>query len=307
MRVSSQHMWTGARTVALSPRVPFEVRCRLLYLYRRRSWPTRYPVTFTQKLLWKMVKDRRPLLTTFADKVAVRDYVAQAVGPEVLPQLYAVVTDPADLDPAQLPEQFVVKPNNASGLVWIVVDRCVGRAHVEAEMFTTTRQELDWDVLVATCRAWLALDYADVALEWAYRNIPPKILVEELLLNSDGQIPRDYKFLVFHGRVRLIQVHTDRFNDHRVNLFFPDWTPFYAQIPFRRADHEPPRPDSLERMVHIAETLGKETDFVRVDLYDIDGRVVFGEVTSYPAAASQDLYPESLELGQYWTLPLHYH
>jgi hypothetical protein len=60
-------------------------------------------------------------------------------------------------------------------------------------------------------------------------------------------------------------------------------------------------------MVHIAETLGQETDFVRVDLYDIDGRVVFGEITSYPAAASQHLYPESLELGQYWTLPRHYH
>ena len=101
MRLSSQAMWTGARTVALSRRVPFEVRCRLLYLYRRRSWPTRYPVTFTQKLLWKMVKDRRPLLTTFADKIAVRDYVAHAIGPEVLPQLYAVVADPADLDPAR--------------------------------------------------------------------------------------------------------------------------------------------------------------------------------------------------------------
>lgn len=306
MRLSGQGMWTSARTVALSRRVPFEVRCRLLYLYRRRSWPTRYPVTFTQKLLWKMVKDRRPLLTTFADKVAVRDYVAHAVGPEVLPQLYAVVTDPAELDPAKLPEQFVVKPNNASGLIWIVADRSVGRAHLESGVFTTTREALDWDLLVTTCREWLAIDYADVALEWAYRNIPPKILVEELLLNPDGQIPRDYKFLVFHGRVRLVQVHTDRFSDHRVNFFLPDWTRVDAQLPVPPAEHEPPRPDSLERMVHIAEALGRETDFVRVDLYDIAGRVVFGEFTSYPAAASQDLYPESLELGQYWTLPLHY-
>ena len=83
---SIQGLRTRVRAMARSPRMPFEVRCRLLYWDKRRSWPTRHGVTFTEKLRWKMVKDRRPLLTIFADKVAVRDYVANIIGPEVLTQ-----------------------------------------------------------------------------------------------------------------------------------------------------------------------------------------------------------------------------
>jgi hypothetical protein len=311
-RLSGQGLSKRARTMARSPRVPFEVRCHLFYWERRRSWHTRHPVTLNQKLHWKLVKDRRPLLTTFADKVAVRDYVSHTVGPEVLPRLYAVVTDPAELDPTRLPAEFVVKPSHASGLVWIVADlarlRCEGSARPEARSFTTTRDALDWDRLVATCREWLAINYADKALEWAYRNIPPRIMVEELLLDPDGRIPPDYKFFVFHGRVRLVEVHSDRFDDHRCSIVLPDWSSVAARGDTRPAEHAPPRPASLERMVHIAEALAQETDFVRVDLYDIAGRIVFGELTSYPGGGHVIYSPESFdaELGRFWTVPKNY-
>ena len=300
------------RTVASSPWVPFELRCHLLYWDRRRSWPTRHPVTFNQKLLWKMLKDRRPLLTTFADKVAVRDYVARKVGPEVLPQLYAVVTDPTELDPARLPTEFVIKPNHASGLLWIVADRArFGYEHVvrvEERSFATTPDTLDWDRFVATCREWLTINYADDHLEWAYRKIPRRILVEELLLGPDARIPPDYKFFVIHGRVRLIEVHMDRFGDHRCGIVLPDWSPVAARGPTPPAEHPPPPPDSLKRMIHIAEALGQETDFVRVDLYDIADRIVFGELTSYPGGGEVTYSPESFDadLGRYWSVPRKY-
>ena len=301
--------------MAFSPRVPFEVRCRLLYWDKRRWWSTRHPVTFSQKLLWKLVHDRRPLLTTFADKVAVRDYVADVAGPEVLTQLYGVFTDPGELDLVQLPPMFVVKPNHASGMIWIV-DRAPPHGHVSREAASlesgsvmTTRDALDWDLLVTTCHRWLAINYADVDLEWPYRSIPRRILVEELLLTPDGQIPTDYKFFVFHGRVRLVQVDTDRFDDHRRNLFLPDWRAVDARWIYPPADHDPPRPATLERMIHIAEVLGHETDFVRVDLYDLAGRIVFGELTSYPAGPHAPPFsPASFdgELGRHWTVPQHY-
>ena len=155
-RPSRDHLNTWARSMVYSTRVPFEVRCRVYYWKRRRSWPARVPVTFNQKLLRKMVLDRRPLLTTFADKVAVRDYVAQTVGSQILPRLHAVVTDPAALDLSSLPTKFVVKPSHGSGMIWIVEDR----------------DELDRNLLVATCRGWLATRYADVEQEWAYRHVP---------------------------------------------------------------------------------------------------------------------------------------
>lgn len=284
-----QGLRSKARAVAYSPRVPFEVRCRLYYWNRRRTWPTREPVTFNQKLLRKMAMDRRALLRTFADKVAVRDYVADAVGPEVLPRFHAVVSDPAELDPARLPSQFVVKPSHASGMVRIVEDR----------------SQVEWDALMATCRTWLSVAYADVEQEWAYIGVPPRIIVEELLLGPDGKVPPDYKFFVFHGCARLVQVDTDRFSGHTRNLFRPDWSPVDARLVYPPAEHAPPRPDSLDEMVRMAEALGKETDFVRVDLYDVAGRIVFGELTSNPGGARQVFTPESfdVELGGYWNAP----
>jgi hypothetical protein len=312
MTSASPGVRAKARTIAYSPRVPFELRCRLFYWNRRRSWSTREPVTFNQKLLRKIALDRRPLLTTFADKVAVRDYVADAVGPDVLPHLHAVVDDPAELDPAQLPAQFVVKPTHASGMIWIVSDRSSPRESASDNsthtMFATTPDELDWDMLRAACRKWLAVNYANVEQEWAYGHVPPRIMVEELLEGADGQSPPDYKFFVFHGRARLVQVDTDRFSGHHRNFFRPDWTPVDARLIYPPAEHAPPRPDGLEEMVHVAEALGKDTDFVRVDLYDVAGRVVFGELTSTPEGARQAFSPESfeVELGRYWNIPRRY-
>ncbi|HTT85961.1 MAG TPA: ATP-grasp fold amidoligase family protein [Acidimicrobiales bacterium] len=249
-------------------------------------------MTFHQKLLRKMALDRRPLLTTFSDKVAVRDYVARVVGSQVLTRLYAVVTDPAALDLSTLPTQFVVKPSHASGMVWIVEDR----------------DALDRRLLVATSRGWLATRYADVEQEWAYRRVQARIVIEELLLDADGHIPPDYKFFVFHGRACLVQVDTDRFGVRRRTLFRPDWTPVDARLTYPPAEPAPSRPDALDEMTRIAEALGQETDFVRVDLYDVDGRVVFGELTSYPGGARKVFTPESfdVELGRCCTTPRRY-
>jgi len=315
--ISKQRLKTQAFNVIYSSCVPFEIRCRLLYWERRRLWSTRRPVTFSQKLLRKMLMDRRPLLTTFADKIAARDYVARIVGPDLLTQLYAVVSDPSTLNLSRLPSQFVVKPNHASGMIWIVRDQTYveePRSHLSTTpdvsgMFMTTLQSLNLDLLQATCRKWLATNYADVELEWAYRHIKPRIMVEELLLSRDGQIPPDYKFYVFDGCVRLLEVHTDRFGDHRCNLIRPDWTAASAQLVYPPAVPEPLRPDSLGEMIHVAELLGQETDFVRVDLYDIGGRIVFGELTSFPGGPyAPGFTPHSfdVELGGYWNLPKRY-
>ena len=240
---------------ARSPHVPFEVRCRLYYWNKRRSWPNSHPETFSQKLLFKMVHDRRQILTTFADKVAVRDYVARTVGADVLPALYAVAADPGDLDPDTLPAEFVVKPNNASALVWIVSDRLVptassaGGGAPPPGLITTTRGALDWDLLVETGRTWLATHYGDERLEWAYLGVPPRILVEEYLAGPDGQVPPDYKLLVFHGRVRLVEVHSRRFSGHRIDVFTPGWDPVEAEWVYGSEGRELERPATLERMV----------------------------------------------------------
>src|SRR5438128_89455 len=103
--------WKTVGRLSEDVRLPFELRCHLSYLDQRRTWPDGRPATISQKIRWRMIKDRNPLLTTFADKLAVRDYVTERIGPEVLTRIYAVADDPDELDFDALPREFVLKPN----------------------------------------------------------------------------------------------------------------------------------------------------------------------------------------------------
>ncbi len=284
-----------------SPLLPFEVRAKLLWWADMRF---RRPITYNELIRQRKAMDRRPLLTTFADKVAVRDYVARAVGADVLPECYAVVDDPALIDRSALPREFVVKASHGSGGVWLVTEQApldgpqpqpgTGWTH-----HVTHPDVLDWELLVIMCRQWLAQNFGQSAMEWAYLNVPPRIIVEEFL---GPAIPNDYKFQVFHGVPRLVGVDTGRYGEHRRTYFTPTWEPLDLEIECPRSELEIPRPSSLDRMLEIASRLGEEVDFVRVDLYDVDGRVVFGELTNYPGSGVTKLTPHTydLELGRWW-------
>jgi hypothetical protein len=306
-----------------SPRVPFEVRSRLLWRQQQGVWMARRPETFSEKVRWKMLKDRRPLLATFADKVAVRDYVARVAGRECLTECYAVVSDPEELDRDTLPREFVAKSSHGSGGVWIVSERAPEEGLVlpgdrplsdPASSLTdwcwvlTTPDRLDWEQLVGSFRHWLTMNYGVDRIEWAYIHVPPRIIVEELLRTRDGRHASEWKLFVFHGRVRLLYVDVDRYVDHRRNFYLRDWTP----LEIRKDRYPPgevcPPPEALGRMLEVAEALGQETDFVRVDLYDVDGRVVVGELTNYPSGGIANFSPTSYDavLGRSWTLPRRY-
>jgi hypothetical protein len=136
--------------------------------------------------------------------------------------------------------------------------------------------------------------------------VPPRILVEELL-GDGGAVPPDYKFYVFHGRVRLVSVELDRFTFHTRNLYTPAW----EQLPVEwvyPAGKDIERPAALAEMIDVAERLGADTDFVRVDLYSVGERVVFGELTNYPDAGYGRFDPPDFDrqLGEWWTLPERY-
>ena len=304
---------------ALAQRVlPRVVRWRLrdAYLDRqiRRSGRLAHPdppTTFTHKVRYKMLNDRRPLLTQWADKVAVRDYVERKLGRDFLTDLYLVTDDAGQLQRDVLPREFALKPSHGSGACVIVgdhvppdralPDRPAGWVQVDV-----APESLDWGRLRGLCREWLGLPYL-AGLEWAYRNVPPRILVEELLLEREA-VPSDYRFFVFHGRVRLVQIDMDRFEYHVRNFYSPEWD----ALPVEHTDRPPgpgtQRPASLGEMIRVAEALGEETDFVRVDLYTLGARIVVGELTNYPWGGTNDFKPASFddELGAWWTLPKRY-
>lgn len=246
------------------------------------------PRTFNQKLFYKMLYDRRPLLVTFADKLLARDYVRQKIGDDILIELLLATDRPEEIEFAQLPEKFVVKANHGSG--WV---RIVNQLH---DKESDVRQ---------TCQEWLAQTYSDSNWEWFYKSISPRILIERMLDAGDGEVPLDYKFFVFNGKAFMIQVDSGRFSEHRRSLFSRDWEPFnvsFSRYPMASVDV--PRPACLPRMLEIAERLGSEVDFVRVDLYEVGGRIFFGELTNTPAGGLGKFDPREFDatLGSQWRI-----
>ncbi|MET0862393.1 MAG: ATP-grasp fold amidoligase family protein [Microbacterium sp.] len=275
---------------------------------------TRRPRTFRDKVRYKMLRDHRRLLVTFADKAAVRAYVAAAVGEHYLPVAYAVVDDPGALQDLALPREFVVKPTHGSGAAIVVSDSASEHARLPTEpgswVYRNVRPEYAArDEIVRISRGWVRQMYGQGPnREWAYGHVPRRVIVEELLAGVGGGIPDDYKFFVFHGECAFVQVDTGRFGRRTQDFFRPDWrhVPLSGGPPW--AIPEPPEPARLAEMIEVAEMLGSGTDFVRVDLYDVDGRIVFGELTSYPAGGDSPFDPESFneEFGRQWTVPRRY-
>jgi hypothetical protein len=282
--------------------------------YARARFATRNPKTFNDKIHYKMFRDHRPLLTTFADKVAVRDYVTRVIGPQVLPHLIAVTDDPSELRGLDLPANYALKASHASGGVVLVSDTAPAEARLPHEDTYWPRvavrpENIDPDHLERLCGAWLGRLYGGGRYrEWAYVDVPHRIVIEELLRDRDGGIPIDYKLFVFNGRCRLVQVDSSRYDEHRQNFFRTDWTKVAVELAAPPAAITPVQPAALAEMVAMAERLGVDTDLVRVDLYDVDGRVVFGELTSYVLGGQYRFRPAEFEteVGSWWTVPRRY-
>jgi hypothetical protein len=244
------------------------------------------PLTFNERILHRKVFDRRPILTQLTDKYAVRHYVAERLGPEILPELYCVTSNPATIPFAELPQRFVVKPTHGSGWVRIVSDKAT----------------LDVQELVNTCNRWLASSYYERTRERQYRDITPRIVVEEFIDDGSGSAPVDYKFFTFHGKAHLIQIDGSRFTRHRCSLYDPDWRDTGARVELEPFDRPVPEPRNLGLMLQTAERLAADLDFVRVDLYDTGSRIYFGEMTTAPGGGLAHFEPAEMDehLGRLW-------
>jgi hypothetical protein len=245
------------------------------------------PRTFNELIQRRKLFDRKPIYRTFCDKVAVRDYVEQLCGPEILIPSLWVGTDAAAIPFADLPYPIILKPTHLSGRV---------------EVLRRPPNERERLKLIDRLNQDLARTYAIDVVEWGYYQIPRRIIVEPFLSSTD-EFPYDYKFYVFHGRAAVIQFDTDRFTNQREAFFDCSW----RRLPFRLAGYpeplvEPERPTDLDRMRLIAEKLSSEFDFLRVDLYNVGNRIYFGEITVYSHSGKRPFHPLEWDykLGALW-------
>ena len=247
------------------------------------------PQTFNEKVLHRMLFDRRPILAQVADKAAVRAFVEERLGRSFLPECYHLTADPETIPFDKLPERFVVKPTHGSGWVEIVTDK-------------TT---LDRAALKEICRGWLRQSFYEITREWVYKHIQPRIIVEQFIDDPAGNEPNDYKLFVFGGTVRMIQVDTGRFTDHRRRLYSPNWQTLPFPLEYGDIRGDVPRPWHLKQLIAAAETLGRDFDFIRADFYDTPDRMYFGELTTTPGCGTSRFRPKEFDyhLGDSWKLP----
>lgn len=248
------------------------------------------PQTFTEKLFWRMVtwnQGDMPLrFRELADKYAVRAHVAHHVGEEYLVKLLWHGNDPRAIPFDRLPTEYVIKPNHAAGQVIIV------------------RGEADRKEIIRQVSGWLTSDYYWHGREAQYYGIPPRILIEEYLTDENGNPPFDYKVYCFNGVPEQILV---RNHTHDICPFFDTaWNLLDVSDEVGAARPWVPKPANLDQMLTLAEKLSAGIGYVRLDFYNLKGRVYFSEFTFTPAGGIIKYDPEcwDLRLGEKWDLSL---
>lgn len=270
-----------------SAALPLEQRRRWFFLKAQRRWPSfREPKTFSEKVNWRMLYDRRDLIAWTCDKLKMKEH-AQASGADVVvPRTLWAGRDVRSLRSVELPERWVLKPTHRYGLVHF------------------GDPATDWDALAERTAGWLDNVQSTYLGEWAYSQAEPQFLVEDYIGRPGAPPPDDYKIMVFDGEPRLVQIDFDRFSGHRRSLFTPDWQNIAVEYRVPDAGWQP-QPALLPQMLQAARVLGKEFDFIRIDLYVDGDSVVFGEYTPYPAGGLGRFRPRTFdaELGAMWRLP----
>lgn len=253
------------------------------------------PKTFNEKLQWLKIHDHNPQYTLLVDKYAVREYIKNKLGEEYLIPLLGVWDSPDSINFANLPNQFVLKCNHNSGL-----GMCICK----------DKEKLDIQRVKKELRKGLRQDYYLSGREWPYKNVQRKIIAEKFMVSqsTDEEGIKDYKFMCFNGHVKCSFVCSERFSKEglKVTFFDRDWNilPFERHYP--KSEKKIPKPQNYELMIEFAERLSKNIPFVRIDFYEIEGKIYFGEITFFPGSGLEEFTPVESDymLGSWLELPI---
>jgi hypothetical protein len=259
--------------------------------------------TFAGKVRQRLAYDRRPTLVTFVDKVAVRDYCRNKSTSIRIPEIYQVAETPDELDPRLWPEEFVLKPSFGSGAVVMVTKspKFGLNYDIQPKMFRwdhgyqgVLSAQFDLQRIRNLAGDWLESNYEYWTFkfpEWAYRDVPRRVIVEEIVRNLDGSPPTDFRIHCFHGKVAMIRV-TDW--EKRAWCFDRLGNPINARLSWDRP--VAPNPGALHTFwkdaVREAELISKGIDYIRVDFNLTDEGVYFSELTPYPNGGLADFAPK---------------
>lgn len=249
------------------------------------------PVNYTEKLQWLKLYDHRPEYTTMVDKYAAKQYVADRIGEQYVIPMLGVWENANDIDFEALPEQFVLKTTHDSGALVICKDK--SKLDVNA-----ARKQLDH---------FMKRRYYDCNREWPYKNVKPRIIAEKYMEDSTYKELRDYKFFTFGGEPKVLYIAQGRGRGEPTvaDFFDMDFNHLPFTIDHDMADVPPTKPQGFELMKQLAAKLSQGTPQLRVDFYEVDGQVYFGEMTFFHCSGFDGFHPEEWDkiFGDWVTLP----
>lgn len=265
----------------------------LQMLYRRvfnKKLDLENPQGYNEKLFWLKLYDRRPEYTTMVDKYAVKQYVADRIGEEYVIPTLGVWNKPEDIEWEKLPDQFVLKCTHDSGGLVICRDK----------------EKLDIQSAMKKLRKSLKTNYYKAGREWPYKNVPRRIIAEKYMEDkSVGELP-DYKFFCFDGVVKALFIGTERgTGDVKFDYYDADFNHLDLVQIHPMSGKDLPKPQHFEKMKELASKLSKGLPQVRVDFYNINGDIYFGELTFFHHGAVIPFHPESWDytFGSWINLP----
>ena len=249
------------------------------YNFKKKPLNLDNPLTFNEKIQWLKLYDSTPIKTFLADKYKVRNYIKKVIGEEYLIPIYGVYDNSEDINFDKLPNKFVIKYNHGSGFNIIVKNKT----------------KLNLENIKKRLNIWKKLKFGNNSVELHYRDIIPKIIIEKYMDDGTGDL-KDYKITCFNGKPEFIWIDSERYINHKRNLYDLNWN----QLPYKINSHyptfqSPKKPKHLKKLLNLASILSKGFATARVDFYIIKQKIYFGEITFTSTSGLDDVVPESFD------------
>ena len=248
------------------------------------------PKTFNEKLQWLKLHDRKPEYTTMVDKYEVKKYVDNLIGEEYIIPTLGIWDSVEEIELDKLPKKFVLKCTHDSGSIVICKDK----------------SKLDFEAAKKKLKKGLDRNLFWYGREWPYKDVKPRIIAEPYMEDGKAHELIDYKFMCFNGVVKCSFTCSERFTESglKVTFFDKDWNVMPFERHYPASKNPPKKPINYDKMIQFSEKLSKGISFVRVDFYEINGQLFFGELTFYPGSGFEEFTPEEWDykLGDFLKL-----
>lgn len=279
------------RLMRLGKFLPDSLMISLQYRILLGRWPNlKKPKRFTEWIQWYKMNYRDPKMLKCVDKYEVRKYVEEKGCGKYLNELYQICNNAKEIDFETLPEKFVIKTTSGGNGDNVLVIK--------------SKDNLNKQNTIEQVNSWLRKNYSDTSREWAYSAAAnnPRIIVERYLENDDSGLD-DYKFYCFNGKHRFLSIDKGRYGEH-TRAYFNEKGDFLSEVTgnYNPMKETPQLPENISDLIEVAEKFAADFPFVRVDLYNVNNNVIFGELTFYPASGYSPYNPDQFDydLGSYF-------